>query len=233
VPSSQRSSQPRISVSTSHSLLAQTSTDTKNSPRSGKNIGLFQLITALRQVYHLSLPVAAVMSFVGIFVCGHGFSLDLDGLAAHNKLEHDASLVHLDAPEGCSKAPTTVDPDLLRSFLSTATPDHGLSEDDFARTRCAREEKKPLGALLADFAKGEAALTLLLMANENGEVPVETLERWWGEERLPDGWQRPHSPITFAKIRRQTHSMKQRMVAIRDQSQPPFVAVDTLVDTST
>jgi len=173
------------------------------------------------------------MSFVGIVVCGHGFSLDLDGLATHNKLEHDGSLVHLDAPEGSSQAPTTVDPDLLRSFLSTAAPDHGLSEDDFARARCAREERKPLGALLADFARGEAALTLLLMANENGEIPVETLERWWGQERLPDGWQRPHSPITFAKVRRQTHSMKQRMVALKDQSQPPFADVDILVDTST
>jgi Peroxidase, family 2 len=174
------------------------------------------LTAALREVYNLSIPLAVIFTFVGILLCGHGFSLDLDDLAAHNKIEHDASLAHRDAPKGCSRAPITVDPDYLRSFLGYATGHHGLTLDDFARARHVREAalKKPLGRLHAEIGHGEAALAWILMADEHGEVPLATLESWWGDERLPDGWKRPQKTIGLLQTRKRAQDIAMRMKVI-------------------
>ena len=87
-------------------------------PHSGRDIGLLQLIQALRDVYNLSLPLALFLSLVGFLLCGHGFfRLDLDGLAAHNRIEHDGSLAHGDAAPGQRFAPIPVNKSMLHTFL--------------------------------------------------------------------------------------------------------------------
>jgi len=47
------------------------------------------------EVYGISTPFAALLAGGAIAKCGNGFKLDLGDLAAHNKLEHDASMVRL------------------------------------------------------------------------------------------------------------------------------------------
>jgi len=49
-------------------------------------------------VYGLSGPFATVLAGGAVVKCGNGFKLNLGDLAAHNKLEHDASLVGLVTP---------------------------------------------------------------------------------------------------------------------------------------
>lgn len=56
------------------------------------------------QVYGLSGPMAAVLAGGGVVQCGNGFKVDLGALAAHNKIEHDASMVGLTSPAYSSNA---------------------------------------------------------------------------------------------------------------------------------
>jgi hypothetical protein len=51
------------------------------------------MISALADVYKISYPLGTVLSLGGIALDGHGLFLDLEGLSAHNKIEHDASIV--------------------------------------------------------------------------------------------------------------------------------------------
>lgn len=51
------------------------------------------MISALKDIYKISYPLGTVLALGGIALDGHGISLDLEGLSAHNKIEHDASMV--------------------------------------------------------------------------------------------------------------------------------------------
>ena len=70
-----------------------TSVLTTTRPRDGKNITATQLISSITGIYKISYPLAIILSLGGIALDGHGLSLDLEGLCAHNRIEHDASLV--------------------------------------------------------------------------------------------------------------------------------------------
>jgi Peroxidase, family 2 len=50
------------------------------------------------EVYGLSGPFATVLAGGGVIKCGNGFRLNLEDLAAHNKIEHDGSMVGLAPP---------------------------------------------------------------------------------------------------------------------------------------
>lgn len=69
-------------------------------PRDGKNVTFFQLKNAVMEVYNVSGPFAAILAGGGVITCGNGFRLNLADLAAHNKIEHDASMVNLESPAG-------------------------------------------------------------------------------------------------------------------------------------
>ncbi|KAH7872057.1 Chloroperoxidase [Lentinula edodes] len=74
-----------------------------NSNRSGKGISASSLIDSLTSIYHLSLPLATTLVAGGFLSCSSGDigeGISLHALAAHNKIEHDASLVHDDALPG-------------------------------------------------------------------------------------------------------------------------------------
>lgn len=142
--------------------------------------------------------------------------LDLDALALHDRIEHDASLVHADTPPGDRFAPVSVDPELLRSFLVRADSDGGISVqicrstgigtkselgsrmdmgmgmslEGLARLRVDREADLavPLNRFHSEVGKGEVALCWLLLKREDGRIPASLLAQWFGEERLPDDW---------------------------------------------
>ena len=143
--------------------------------------------------------------------------LDLDKLALHNRIEHDASLVHGDALSGHAEAPIPVDPELLHSFLSHANEKQGLNLDEFARLRVDREARltSPLDHLHSEIGTGEAALCWLLLKRENGQVPLSTLEQWYGEERIPDGWAPPAEGVGLFDARQTANVVANKMEEIR------------------
>ncbi|KAH7882745.1 Chloroperoxidase [Phlebopus sp. FC_14] len=186
-------------------------------PRDGKNIGLWQLIQAIRAVYNLSFPLAALLSLAGILVCGHAMRLDLDALAMHNKIEHDASLVHADATAGDAMAPIPVDRDLLRSFLAHADRHNGMSLHCLAQLRVDREThlNTPLDLIHSEIGTGEVALGWLLLKDNNGQIPLSTLRQWYGEERIPENWSPPQKGVGIFDARQKANEVAQMMETIR------------------
>lgn len=160
------------------------------------------------KVYHLSIPLATTLSSAGVLACGNfKTGLDLNALAAHNKIEHDASLVHADAEPGSEFAPIPVDEKLLNALLE-ANP-HGFTIDDLARARVEREMglETPLGTFHEEIGHGEAGLTYLLMKNDEEVVPVETLRQWYGEERIPDSYIRPVEEVSLVVAKKYSNAV--------------------------
>ncbi|KAJ4483602.1 Chloroperoxidase [Lentinula aciculospora] len=175
--------------------------------RSGKWISASSMISSLTSIYHLSLPLATTLVAGGMFCCGGGIvqGISLDALAAHNKIEHDASLVHDDALPGAKFAPTQVNLTLVNDLLKTYPA--GMGIDDFAEARLRRErlllkEGRPqLNAIHEKIGQGEAALTWLLMKDATNVVKGETLQQFYGLEMFPEAYTIPTEEITFKKAR--------------------------------
>lgn len=168
-----------------------------------------QLIRALVEVYDLSVPLAVLLSLVGVVLCGNWWSLDLHQLAKHGVIEHNGSLVHADTVAGQAYAPTGVDPKLVKQLLSV-TSSSSLSLRDFAKARALRDSTipTPLDAIHAEIARGEAALSMQVFGwkaqhadgfQGAGAVPKLFVEQLFGEERLPDGWKKPLNPVGLVR----------------------------------
>jgi hypothetical protein len=148
------------------------------SPHEGRDLTLSQLVTGLKQAYNVSTPLAYVLSLVGLIACGTGglFSrtLDLRNLALHNRIEHDASIVHADAAPGARFAPLNDDPRLLDAFLASC-PHTGMGWNDLVKVRAQREAtlSTPLNFLRSTLASSEAVSTL----DRLGDPETKTMSR--------------------------------------------------------
>jgi hypothetical protein len=184
--------------------------------RSGKKISASSLTSSLTSVYHLSHPLAGSLVAGGFLCCGNMLEgLSLDALAAHNKIEHDASLVHDNAPPGAKFAPCEVDLTLLHELIKRY-PD-GLGLDQLAEARALREEalnkegRKKLNEFHEEIGRGEAALTWLLMKDDTDVVNTRTLEQWYGEETFPDTYSIPEEEISLEKAKAVSAEIKSAM----------------------
>ncbi|THH19790.1 heme-thiolate peroxidase [Bondarzewia mesenterica] len=159
----------------------------------GRKLTVPDLIRTMREVYHISLPLASILSVLGALICGNGWSFDLEDLAKHNKIEHDGSLAHADAAPGYLYAPSVPDKELLDKLLSLSSDGRYITFEDFVRERADRDEglSKPLSGAHNIIARGEIALTCQVFGDEEGRVPKEFVQEWYGQERLPEGWSRP------------------------------------------
>jgi len=185
--SDSRSPCPALNALANHSYL----------PHDGRDISTIQLIRVLREHYHISLPLATVLSLGGVLTCGRFFKVDLQDLALHNHIEHDASLTHRNAGPGCRYAPVDVDKKLLDQLLDvTKNPDH-LTPEDLVKVRAMRDAtlSSPPGRLHGMIARGEVALTIQSFIDANGNISKQYIRDWFGTERLPIGWSKPTTPI--------------------------------------
>ncbi|KAF8134679.1 hypothetical protein K438DRAFT_2126723 [Mycena galopus ATCC 62051] len=141
------------------------------------------------------------------------WTLSLSDLSARgwNKIAHDGSLVHASGVP--SHAP---DPALLSNLLSTASASQkaGITLDWLAAVHALREHSLPrqLSTLHEQIALGECALAWLVMRNTTGVIDLDTLEQWFGEERLPDGWwdwKRPVKPVGLIQSRKTAGQVQQ------------------------
>jgi len=186
-----RSPCPALNALANHGIL----------PRDGRNISAFQLMGAIRKHYHLSLPMAFVLSFFGTLLCGRWFKVDLQDFARHDCIEHDGSLTRRNAMPGDLYAPVDVDKDLLDDLLNVTKDPDVLSFDDLVVVRARRNQTltRPLAGFHNAIALGEVALTAETLRDRNGDVPKQFIREWFGDQKLPDGWSRPATPIGLWK----------------------------------
>ena len=171
------------------------------------------------------------MSLGCIVLCGNIFrmSFSLHDLAKHNRIEHDGSLAHADAPAGHIYAPIMPDWKLFLQALfgkdvqGTVTSNGGagpdgnektrensspttIKRDDLVRARARRDAglPAPLDALHAEISCGEIVLLCNSLTNENGKIPKQWLYEWMIEEKLPEGWTGPRKTIGVLETRNQS-----------------------------
>lgn len=189
-PQDSRSPCPALNAAANHGYL----------PHSGKNIGFIQLVRVLHDLYDLTYPLAITLTLGGFLLCSKNFSLDLHYLAQHNRIEHDASIVHRDVRDGDN---LNVYPPLVNEFLAESRNGTGLTLADVARARARREGTLPAGKLDSfheGIAAGEAALAWMVMGDRK-EVKLDIVKTWFGDEKLPKGWV-PHAPMTLLQLAR-------------------------------
>ncbi|KAJ7723294.1 hypothetical protein DFH07DRAFT_932211 [Mycena maculata] len=205
-------------------------------PRRGTNIAFTHLLYAVKTVYNLSFLLALLLTIAGFLTCATfsvnlptpkesltksswswrryhlrlsiTWTLDLADLSARgwNKIAHDGSLVHASGIP--SSAP---DPVLLTALLNAAP--HGLSLRGLAIIHAAKERAlaQPLSAFHEQVALGECALGWLVMSNANGVIEAETIQEWFGEERLPEGWwdlRRPSRTVGLREARQSAEKVQ-------------------------
>ncbi|KAI9513345.1 Cloroperoxidase [Russula earlei] len=182
-----RSPCPALNALANHSYL----------PHNGKDISVFQLIRVLREHYHISLPLAVFLSLGGTFFCGRYFKIDLQDLARHNLIEHDASLTRANAYPDCRYAPVAVDRRLLQLLLGVSQNPHCITSKDLVKVRAMRDKTldTPLSKLHGIIARGEVALTIQTLRGADGNISKKFIQEWFGDERLPIGWSKPTTPI--------------------------------------
>ncbi|KAF8592468.1 Cloroperoxidase, partial [Ramaria rubella] len=175
-------------------------------PHDGRNISFSVLSRALQAGYGISPAFAQFLVLGGYILLRRNVlnPLDLHEIGLHNRIEHNASVVHADDVNGSKLAPTHVDPVLLHKFLTKAySPpslrssegDRVVTIQDIAYTRTAREIEAivPPDAIHAEIARGEFAMVLDIF----GRDPEKTLSgkdlgMWLNENRFPPGWAPAH-----------------------------------------
>lgn len=168
-------------------------------PRDGKQIDAAILIRALEEGYGISRPLAYVLAYGGHFLLRQFGPFQLDDLARHNKIEHNASLIHPDVRGRDEYAPLNSDPAMWKKLVGDVSDGKRLTTLDVAKARVRRETdemkagKEALDGFHAEIARGEMAIALGMFSNgkEDG-IPMGTLRQWMLEERLPEGWKPTH-----------------------------------------
>ncbi|ELU44510.1 peroxidase, family 2 domain-containing protein [Rhizoctonia solani AG-1 IA] len=181
-------------------------------PHSGKNLGPLQLCKAVHDLYGLSYPLAAIFAFGGVLICGSKGKLDLADLAKAHKIEHDASLAHMDLADGDNK---NVCPRLVNQLVAQSTDGHKLSLRDFAKARVLRESQvpRPLRADQAIVARGESVLSVMVMG-DGQFLDCKAAREWFGDERLPSGWT-PQRPMGLFRIIGEIRKFSRLMASVK------------------
>jgi hypothetical protein len=187
-------------------------------PHDGKQLTAPVIMKALEEGYGISSALAHVLTIGGIALLGQVGAFELKDLARHNRIEHDASLVHDDAKSRDEYAPLEINKTLIEQFLAEAKGDKIMSIEEFARARVWRESQCPvLNTLHSEIARGEMAIAFGLFTPPGSEaqgIPVDLLRVWLSEERLPDGWKPTHTQglletiRTSALIRQEMHKIE-------------------------
>jgi hypothetical protein len=141
--------------------------------------------------------LAILLSIGGTFMCGRNFKIDLADLARHGLIEHDASLTHANALPGARYAPIDVDKELLQNVLDSSRNPDVITFDDLVSVRANRDAtlQRPFSWAHGTIARGEVALTVQTLGDEEGNMPKQYIQEWFGEQRLPRGWSKPAATI--------------------------------------
>ncbi|CAG8822533.1 32533_t:CDS:2, partial [Gigaspora margarita] len=187
-------------------------------PRDGKNITPRQLFESLQEVFNettflATFQVVNCFTMYGKWFAGKMYDMRVcnlllytgdEDLQTHGKLEHDASLCHVDTALGEN---WVVKKDLVDQLIANAI-DGKIQPESLKNTFRARysdsKEKNPgftFGSFQVQLASGEYSLFLnIIGANTNKEVDAKVAEIFFHEERLADEWTRPNSPVSFPTI---------------------------------
>jgi len=219
LPWLERTCQPWIHVCGTHLDFSGQTRLTRASNRDGRKLTIHALVDAMQRVYNFTKPLAYLLALSGVFLCGNGRTVNLDRLAKHNVIEHDASLSRQDAQPSDDYSPIPADPNLV-AHLMRVSPETFLVLKDLAVARVIRESRAvsgPLGSLHAEIARAESGLILQVFGGGALEVDKDVLYIWLVDGRLPGRWKSPIGRIGI----RTTSAIGRRLSNIMDSTRDP------------
>ena len=193
-------------------------------PHDGKQLTGPIIAHALEEGYGISGPLANFLVYGGIALLEQLGAFGLNDLARHNRIEHNASLVHDDTKLRDEYAPVMPNPVLIKQFLEEVKDGQYVTVEDVARARVWRESQCPaLNKVQAEIARGEMAIALGLFSQPESDthkrgIPVDMLRVWFSEERLPDGW-RPTHTQGFLETMATSSQLRNEMKKIEDSGE--------------
>jgi len=193
---------------------------TRVSNRDGRKLKTHALVDAMQRVYNFTKPLAYLLALSGVFLCGNGRTVDLDRLAKHNVIEHDASLSRQDVQPPDDYSPIHADPNLVAQLMRVS-PETFLALKDLAVARVIRESQAvggQLGSIHAEIARAESGLILQVFGGDTLEVDKDVLCVWLVDGRLPGCWKSPKRRIGI----RTTSSIRRRLSDIMDSTRDPM-----------
>ncbi|KAJ6556191.1 Cloroperoxidase [Mycena capillaripes] len=203
-----------------HQWIAPTSTDARSPcpglntlanhgylPRSGRNISVPMILDAALEGFNVDPDGLIVAAKFGLLSGNAPTTLDLEALALHSLIEHDASLSRGDFALGDNLHFN----ETIFATLANANP----RDDKYNATSAGQVMRDRLDISLTtnpsltntpkEFALRtiESALYLSVMGNPlTGIAPKEFVQVFFREERMPieEGWTRPTTSITRASL---------------------------------
>jgi len=175
-------------------------------PRNGQAISAKDIVTAMDQYLGIKSDFG-LLQVAGAAVRGvltntpHGFGLKSfqDLTNSHNVIEHDASFTRDDLNLGSN---AVINQTLIDQLVSFSSDGVVLTPDELAAARHARLKdsfsRNPSPVLQKEQTDGcwrEESLIRLVVGDKDGNIPINYLEEWFRNERLPTslGWS-PRSP---------------------------------------
>ncbi|CZR58818.1 uncharacterized protein PAC_08710 [Phialocephala subalpina] len=155
--------------------------------RDGKNITPVQVETALKNILHMSSPLASSLANMLKQVTRADGTFDLVDVRKHNVLEHDASFTRHDAIQGDN---FTFQPALFEALLKDAEGGP-LTIKSLAKTFRRRHQESraagspPMSIRLWFIHLGEA-VALFHAAQGGNELPLDVVRTFYLEERFPE-----------------------------------------------
>ncbi|KAJ7059240.1 Cloroperoxidase [Mycena amicta] len=206
----------KLAYADDHTWIAPTATDVRSPcpglntlanhgylPRNGKNLTIPMMLDAALEGFNVGADSIIIGAKLGILSGDAPDNLDLDALALHSLIEHDASISRGDFALGDNLHFN----ETIFSTLVNANP----GVDFYNATSAGVVQKQRLAISIATnpsvtntakefaFRTRESALYLSLMGNPTtGVAPKNFVQIFFREERLPiaEGWQRPNITIT-------------------------------------
>ncbi|RDX52559.1 Cloroperoxidase [Lentinus brumalis] len=178
-----RGSCPALNAMANHGIL----------PHSGKNIKFKELSAAIRQTYNFGPTFCFFVPNYAATMLNRSYwtdSFDLADLDVHNCIEHDGSLVRLDAVEEPDQS--KISRPLVERLLKAGTGPNGkLTAADLSRLLGQRRlESKKANPTFSQapihrfFASSNASTLLTVFGGEQQDIRTLLTE-----ERLPDNWE--------------------------------------------
>ncbi|KAL0948864.1 hypothetical protein HGRIS_008984 [Hohenbuehelia grisea] len=145
-------------------------------PRNGKDISAMDIVRGLKAAYNLSTPLAYVLSFGG-WILIHRYNLfskiTLHDIARHNRVEHDASLVHRDTEVGTNYASPEIVEEWIKDLCQDARIQQALDEAGVPFKGVKPEDVgRVLGAEPASLDLDAAPVSREELVEDNGQEIV-------------------------------------------------------------
>jgi hypothetical protein len=177
--------------------------------RNGVGILPGDLANAVIKVYNVEEAIGQGLAANTIKLLGYTNAngtqvFDLDALSKHGIMEHDASLTRHDFgdADGDNHSPQPALIEQLKAFSPDGTT---LSWTEMAKARNLRVKQESasdpsynLPQAFATAAISETCFTLRLLGTGE-EIPLDWVDSWFGQDKIPDGWTTPATTYTMAQ----------------------------------